>query len=239
MLKSGDNMINNYPLKNLFKQFQSIIVIDTETSGLDFEKNRVIELAALKLKVEDNEIVVKNEMDYLIKLPEGVRLDPKITELTGISEEDLDREGVSASFAFSEFASLFSEEKILLIAYNAHFDLSFLYYSLLRENLCHILRKIQMLDALTVYKDRRAYPHKLENAILEYNLEGKVVNSHRAIDDTKALVEVLKAMDEENPDLLKYINLFGYNPKYGVQGLKIGSVKYLPQPYNNPKKLYE
>ena len=55
-------MINNYPLKNLFKQFQSIIVIDTETSGLDFEKNRVIELAALKLKVEDNEIVVKNEI---------------------------------------------------------------------------------------------------------------------------------------------------------------------------------
>ncbi len=232
-------MFTKYPLKKLFDRYETIIVIDTETSGLDFEKNRVIELAAVKLKLENKTIVVKNEMDYLIKLPKGVKLDGKITELTGITEEQLETEGVEASFAFKNFADLFSEDKTLLVAYNAHFDLSFLYYSLCRENLTHILKKIHMLDALTVYKDRKEYPHRLENAIVAYNLQEKVQNSHRAIDDTLALVEVLKAMEEEYSDLDRYINLFGYNPKYGVQGLKISSVKYLPQPYNAIKKLYE
>ena len=96
-----------------------------------------------------------------------------------------------------------------------------------------------MLDALTVYKDRRQYPHKLENAIMEYGLSGKVVNSHRAIDDTLATVEVLKAMDDEECDLHKYINIFGYNPKFGVSGKKISSVTYLPQGYKRFSKLYE
>lgn len=232
-------MLNNYPLKKLFERFQTIIVVDTETSGLDFANDRIIELAAVKLKCKGKEIQVVSELDYLIKLPIGMALDEKITEITGITDEQLEINGVDPSVAFKEFADLFTEEKILFIAYNAHFDLSFLYYCLKREGYEHILRKIQMLDALTIYKDRREYPHRLENAIVAYNLCGAVVNSHRAIDDTLALVEVLKEMDKEYSDLHKYINLFGYNPKYGVQGLKIGSVKYLPQPYNSPKKLYE
>ena len=107
------------------------------------------------------------------------------------------------------------------------------------ENAINILKKIKMLDAYTVYRDRREYPHKLENAIEAYNLGDKVVNSHRAIDDTLALVEVLKAMEEERSDLHLYINLFGYNPKYGVSGSKISSVRYVSQPYNSPRKLYE
>lgn len=54
-------------------------------------------------------------------------------------------------------------------------------------------------------------------------------NSHRAIDDVLALFEVLKAMDEERDDLGSYVNLFGYNPKYGVTGRRIVGVRYEPQ----------
>ena len=46
-------------------------------------------------------------------------------------------------------------------------------------------------------------------------------------------------MEKECNDLDKYINMFGYNPKYGINGAKISSVKYLPQPYNLKKKLYQ
>ena len=35
-----------------------------------------------------------------------------------------------------------------------------------------------------------------------------------------------------------YVNLFGYNPKYGVEGKPIGSITYKPQPYNPTKPLY-
>lgn len=89
------------------------------------------------------------------------------------------------------------------------------------------------LDTLTIYKDRAAYPHKLANAIEHYGLSGKVVNSHRAIDDVKALLEVTKAMGAERRDLRDYVNIFGYNPKYGISGRHLKKVSYLQQGFRN------
>ncbi|HBK03146.1 MAG TPA: 3'-5' exonuclease, partial [Clostridiales bacterium] len=90
-----------------------------------------------------------------------------------------------------------------------------------------------------VYKDRHAYPHRLCNAIEVYGLTGKVVNSHRAVDDVLATVAVMAEMEKEKDDLLRYVNLFGYNPKYGVEGKPIGSVTYKAQPYDPAAPLYE
>ena len=44
--------------------------------------------------------------------------------------------------------------------------------------------------------------------------------------------EVLKAMDDEREDLGSYVNLFGYNPKYGVSGRRIVGVRYEPQSFS-------
>ena len=54
-----------------------------------------------------------------------------------------------------------------------------------------------------------------------------------------ATVAVMGAMEEERDDLERYVNLFGFNPKYGVDGKPIGSVTYKPQPYNPIAPLYE
>ena len=93
-----------------------------------------------------------------------------------------------------------------------------------------------MLDILTVYKDRRPYPHKLKNAIESYNVAAE--NSHRAVDDAMAALLVLEAMREEHDDLMQYRNLFGFNPKYGVAGPRIGSIHYAPQKYDPELPLY-
>ena len=66
-----------------------------------------------------------------------------------------------------------------------------------------------------------------------------MVNSHRAVDDVIATVAVTLEMEKERPDLENYVNLFGYNPKYGIDGKPIGSVTYKPQQYDPPKPLYE
>ena len=52
-------------------------------------------------------------------------------------------------------------------------------------------------------------------------------------------LEVLLAMERERGDIERYINLFGYNPKYGPPKPQIGSVRYEPQPYQRQKLLYE
>ena len=50
---------------------------------------------------------------------------------------------------------------------------------------------------------------------------------------------VMEEMEKEKDDLMNYVNLFGYNPKYGIEGKAIGSVTYKPQPYNPRCPLYE
>ena len=126
----------------------------------------------------------------------------------------------------------------MIAAYNAQFDLLFLYHLLRRHGDARLLCDKPKLDLLTVYRDRRAYPHRLCNAIEAYALQDRVQNSHRAIDDVRATVEVLRAMEAERDDLSEYVDLFGYNPKYGVSGSRISSVRYLPQGYEPTTPLY-
>ena len=208
--------------------------MDTETTGIRYHRDRIIELAVTRLEGG----AVTGEMDRLIRLDPGKTLPPEIVEITHITDEMLAAQGVDQETACREFLSLLEGERPLLIAYNAHFDLSFLFYFLNQFGQAHRLRGVQMLDALTIYKDRRPYPHRLENAIAAYGLSD-VRNSHRAIDDTAAMLALLEAMAAEEDDLGRYVNLFGFNPRYGVEGRKIRSVTYLPQPYNSPRKLYE
>jgi len=223
-------------LDSLFASFQNIIVLDVETTGIDMRRDEVIELAALCVEKRGEELVTADEFDLFIRLSEGRHLPPVIVELTGITEERLLREGVSKSAAAERFAELLRRPKPLVVAYNAQFDLCFLYYLLRRTGQAPLLRNIKMLDALTVYKDRQPYPHKLSDAVRAYSLQAQ--NTHRAIDDAKAALELLCAMERECEDLDRYINLFGYNPKYGVSGPRISSIEYRPQPYNAVQKLY-
>ncbi len=226
-------------METLFQNYDSILFLDTETTGLHFQKDQIIELAAIRC-VSDGGIHITDEMDDLIQLPQGKVLPPAITELTGITQEMLQAEGICAAESAEKFRLMLQKGKRnLLIAYNAQFDMNYLFYFLYRAGMADCLKGLKMLDALTVYKDRHAYPHRLENAIETYALQGKVVNSHRAVDDTKALLEVMIAMGKERPDLNRYINLFGYNPKFGVSGKKIRSIEYKPQYYNAYKPLYE
>ena len=213
-----------------------ILVLDTETSGLSFTKDEIIEFSAVRLEW-DNGWKPVAEVDEFIRMTNDRKLDPKITELTGISDEMLLEQGIFKGQLCEILAQLMTPGT-MITAYNAQFDLLFLYYLLSKHGDARILKDQPKLDLLTVYRDRMPYPHKLCNAIEAYNLQDKVCNSHRAIDDVRATVEVMKAMSEECPDLHKYINLFGYSSRYGVSGTRISSVKYVPQGYRITEKLY-
>lgn len=223
-------------MKQLWEEFDRIVIFDTETTGIEFGTDRIIELGAVSLE-RGEEIAC---MDDLIRLPEGQNLPPFITELTGITDLQLLTEGVDQEEATEHFCNLLDgAERPLLVAYNAQFDLNFMYHFLRPYGKVGILRLPRFLDALTVYKDRRDYPHKLANAIEAYGLGDRVVNSHRAVDDARATVALLEAMSEERSDLVRYLDLFGTHPKYGVSGRKIASVTYCPQPYQRIRPLYE
>ena len=220
----------------LFQKYDRLVLFDTETTGLQFSRDEIIEFAAVVVECRSGKPAIIQEYDQLIALSPGGFVPPKITELTGISTQDLREKGLPKTRVARDISEML-QGNCLLLAYNAHFDLSFLYYFLLRHG-DPILKGKDKLDLLTVYKDRRSYPHKLCNAIEAYGLTGKVVNSHRAVDDVIATVAVMEEMEKERNDLSNYVNLFGYNPKYGIEGKPIGSVTYKPQPYNPSNALY-
>ena len=223
--------------ETLFDKYDRLVLFDTETTGLLFSRDEIIEFAAVVVENRDGIPTVVREYDELIALSPGGFVPPKIEQLTGISTQDLREKGLPKARVARDIAEMVAGNTLLL-AYNAHFDLSFLYYFLLRHGDPMILKGKDKLDLLTVYKDRRPYPHKLCNAIESYGLAGRVVNSHRAVDDVIATVAVMEEMEKEKSDLERYVNLFGYNPKFGIDGKPIGSVTYKPQPYNSTKALY-
>ena len=224
--------------ETLFSKYDKLVLFDTETTGLQFARDEIIEFAAVVVEQVNGTPTVTREYDELVALSPGGFVPPKITELTGISTQDLRERGLPKTRVCRDISEIIAGNTLLL-AYNAHFDLSFLFYLLLRHGDPAILKGKDKLDLLTVYRDRRPYPHKLSSAIDAYGLTGKVKNSHRAVDDVLATVAVMGEMEKERADLEKYINLFGYLPQFGVDGKPIGSVTYKPQPYNSPLPLYE
>lgn len=221
----------------LFAKYDRLALFDTETTGLNYSRDEIIEFAAVVVEHRNGQPEIVREYDELIALSPGGFVPPKIEQLTGITNQDLKERGIPKAKVCADIAEMIAGNTLLL-AYNAHFDLSFLFYLLLRDGDPTILKGKDKLDLLTVYKDRHSYPHRLCNAIDTYGLSGQVVNSHRAVDDVIATVAVMKAMEDEKDDVLCYVNLFGYNPKYGVEGKPIGSVTYKPQSFDPVKPLY-
>lgn len=226
-------------LKSIYDKYDTIICLDTETTGLNPQTDQIIDLGVIAVERIRDELFIRDEINALIKLQDKTaKLSPEIVELTHITDEMLQTKG----YTFEEIRDQFKEMldktgKKLIATYNAQFDLSFLRYFLRG---CKF-EDLSFLDILTVYKDRALYPHKLYQAVTHYNLDDKVQNTHRALDDTLACFEVLKSMSEEKDDIDKYVNLFGYNPKFGEPKLKIKGITYKPQPYVDKlgKPLYE
>ena len=207
------------------------IFFDTETSGLDCSNNRIIELAMFT--VVDGEVVEK--YDEFVNI--GEPISPKITEITGITNSMLKEEGVDEKTVACDLKKRLTPGT-LMVAHNCQFDLLFVYNLLFRQfqdEAYDIVQNVKWLDTMSVLKDRKDYPHKLIDAVEYYNIEK--VNFHRAIDDTKALYYVALAMKSDRDDLYEYINVFGYNPKYGVSGVRFPFIEYKAQPFHNCGKL--
>jgi DNA polymerase III alpha subunit (gram-positive type) len=153
-------------------------------------------------------------------------LSPKIIEITHITDEMLLRDGIEQEIACQRFLQMM-EGNPLLVAYNIQFDISFLYHFLRRYFDNNYQIKNDILDVMAIYKDRHKYPHRLDQAVETY--QASVKNTHRAIDDIRATFDVLVKMNEELPNISKYVNVIGFNKKYGVNGLRLPHVKYIAQ----------
>ena len=103
-------------LQTLLRTYDAVVIFDTETSGLDAEKNQIIELAAIRVEAAESGLPrIADSMDDFIKLPEGELLDPKIAELTHITD------GIFLRFlkpaGLCVFANFFLRMRLSLLAF--------------------------------------------------------------------------------------------------------------------------
>jgi DNA polymerase-3 subunit epsilon len=161
---------------------QQFIVADLETTGLNAGTDEVIEFAAIQV-TPDGGIV--SEFSTLVRASQHVPAE--ITRLTGITQDDIDREGRPLSDAIRAFAVFVGAHPIFF--HNAPFDQGFIKKAASQA-------KVKFANPIhdTLPLARQAWPslgtYKLAT-LAQY--VGAVVPTHRALGDAKAALAVLLA----------------------------------------------
>lgn len=94
------------------------VIIDTETSGLSPENDRITEIAAIRIKDGG----ISDEFCTLIK--QDIVLSPEITDMTGITAEMLSFEGIPIKEALEKLTAFVGSSPTVM--HNAGFDSRFL-----------------------------------------------------------------------------------------------------------------
>ena len=160
------------------------IVFDLETTGLDAYRNEIIEVAALKYNNGRYE-----ELQFLIKPQQ--KLPGFITNLTGITQAMVDRDGISEVQGLRQFIDFV--EDYPLIAYNASFDRRFIAASSGKHNLI-IANPYQCALQMA----RKAFPKLTNHKLVTVSqfLQIAQSQSHRALADCHLTAAVyLKAAE--------------------------------------------
>lgn len=167
------------------------LVLDCETTGLTLptladivKQPRIIELAFAR--VEDGRII--SEHEWLI-YPE-CEIDATITKITGITNDDLKGKPefrqvlgeIEAAFAGAD----------LLVAHNAPFDVACLQYELQRCARTGFPWPAQVMCTVQEYFHEFGRRPKLTE-LYARKLGKPLAQTHRALDDVRALVEILVA----------------------------------------------
>ena len=67
-----------------FEKYDRLVLFDTETTGLQFSRDEIIEFAAVVVEQVDGEAQVVRESDELVTLTPSNTVPPMIQKLTGI-----------------------------------------------------------------------------------------------------------------------------------------------------------
>lgn len=173
--------------ENIWKSTErEFIVADLETTGLDSNTCEILELAAVLADHTGTEL---STFSALIRISKPVP--PLITDLTGISQADVDRNGRPLYEVMDAFATFIGTRPLFF--HNAPFDIPFLQRAVGQSN-----RTLHNIVHDTLPLARAAWPtmrsHKL--ATLAKIIDDAPLPTHRALADARTTLAVLLAAKE-------------------------------------------
>ncbi len=178
--------------KDLKIKDATYVVFDVETTGLSAERDRLIEIAAIKIK---NGQEVDTFESYIN--PER-KISQLITDITSISNDDV-KNAPKEKDVMRDFYNWLDDDDIL-VAHNARFDLGFIGKSFERLGIMKELH-YGSIDTLFISRavNKEAKRHGLSNLAKMYKV--KLIQHHRAIYDTKTTAEIFIKMLEQLTEL--------------------------------------
>jgi len=159
------------------------LVLDTETTGLDFlNGDRIVEIGIVEL---ENHIQTGNYFHYYLN-PE------KDSSLEALKVHGLTREFLSDKLKFKdiadEFVEFIGDSKIII--HNASFDLGFINTELEKCNIEKI-NEASIIDTLVLAKNKfRGQSVSLDSLCRKYNIDIRDREIHGALKDAKLLALV-------------------------------------------------
>lgn len=186
-------------MRNTIRLFEEIegrefIIFDVETSGLNPKEDTIIELAAIKYRVNDKKLSIIDKKDIFIK-PEKT-LSDKVISIHHITNDFLS-DKPSENEIFDEIEQFFGYKPIIG-GYNVSFDSSMLRELYLRHNK-EFVTTVE-LDILEMSRDiisnKETQDYKLESIATLYGIE-EGLSFHSAIDDVVATGRLLSVFYNE------------------------------------------
>lgn len=162
----------------------NVVFIDTETTGIDKSKDRVVEFAMIQVDYETLEPI--NNINFLVNPEMPIPKEASdIHEITDIL--------VASSHNFSHFAPLIQEwlsgDDLVIGGQNVEFDIQILNRQLIESGHKGISVNVKTIDTLLI--EKLVNSHRLEAMYKRYT--GKeLVNAHSATVDIVACIAVLQ-----------------------------------------------
>jgi len=159
------------------------IVFDTETTGLDWREERVIELGGIELV---NRFPTGRTFHRYIN-PQGRAINPEAQAIHGISAADLVGKPTFADIA-EEFMAFIDGAH--LVAHNAGFDIAFINAEF--DRLGHsAVDQGRVIDTLAIAKRKHPMgPNSLDALCRRYGIDNSRRTKHGALLDSELLAEV-------------------------------------------------
>jgi DNA polymerase III epsilon subunit-like protein len=172
-----------------------ILVFDTETTGLalhpdaDYRKQpRMIEFGGVLLDPRTG--AVDTELSLLVNPDEG--LTPEITKITGLTDADL--VGASPFEAVLPQLAMMFNAATAVVAHNLPFDRAMIRNDLARVDCFDFPWPEQEYCTVGLHKDQWGRNPKLIE-LYAATMGKPLAQTHRALDDVAALVEIIVALD--------------------------------------------
>jgi DNA polymerase III subunit epsilon len=163
---------------------ESFVVFDLETTGLDPSRHEIIEVAAVRYrKGSASHDTYQNLVKPAKKVPK------KITDITGITQEMVERDGKQLPAVLSEFSEFVGS--LRLVTFNAEFDMGFLHAACDRSGLPRPANPVSCALKMT----RRAFPNRDSYRLDDLARDGGIASgqAHRALEDARRALIVYAA----------------------------------------------